>query len=158
MCSSKTHFPLKLSRPGKATKLPRKSKRRTQKISNKDKSNTSLFYKFFLSKDRAYIETYKKYSLGKKATENYKVSAALIYLHPCRIALCSVLSPNTTVPSVQSLLHHKWVFLITLFFSLVMSVFWLQLPCVFVGPLHIVDAYFSQNFFQVYLKGNKRCH
>lgn len=63
---------------------------------------------FFLSKDKAYIETYKKYSLGKKATENYEVSAALIYLYPCRIALCSVPSGNITVPSVQSLLHHKY--------------------------------------------------
>lgn len=107
MGSSKIHFPSKLPRLGKATKLPRESERRTQKISNKDKSNTSLFYKLFQSKDKAYLETYKKYSLGKKATENYKVSAALIYLYPCRIALCSVLSVNTTVPSVQLLLSHQ---------------------------------------------------
>lgn len=94
--SSKTHFPSKLWRLGKAIKLPRKSKRKSQKISNKVKSNTSLFYKLFLSKDKAYIETYKKYSLGKKkTTENYDVSAALIYLHHWRIALCSVLSVNT---------------------------------------------------------------
>lgn len=108
MVSSKRHFPSKLSRLRKATKLQRKIKRRTQKISNKDKSNTNLFYKLLLVKHKAYVETYKKYSLGKKATENYKVSAALIYLYPCRIALCSVLSVNTTDPSVQSLLHHKY--------------------------------------------------
>lgn len=67
-----------------------------KKTSNKDKSNTSLFYKyFFLSKDKTLIETYEKYSSEKnEAKENYKGSAALISLKPCRIALCSVLSVN----------------------------------------------------------------
>lgn len=65
--SSRTCFPPELLRLRKTTKLSRKSKIWTQKISNKDKSNTSLFYKyFFFVKRQTFIETYKKYSSEKQ--------------------------------------------------------------------------------------------
>lgn len=91
MGSSKTHFPSKLSRLGKAIKLSRKSKRKSQKISNKVKSNTSLFYKLFLSKDKAYIETYKKYSLGKKKYR--KLQSISCFNLSLSLKNCTVLSP-----------------------------------------------------------------
>lgn len=150
MGSSKTHFPSKLLRLGKATKLPRKSKKKTQKISNKDKSNTT-----FPVKRQSIYRNIQEIFLGEKSYR--KLQSISFFNLSLSLQNCTVFSPVCKHHSSLSAitLTSSVFLLITLFFSLVMPVFWLQLPRVFVGPLHIVDAYFSQNFFQVYLKGNK---
>lgn len=88
---------------GKSTKLPKKSKIRTQRISNKDKSKPSLFYKYFFPCQKTkHCKNIQEISLGKKnPTKLWKITK--YHLLWFNLQNCAVFSSETHHSSLSAI-------------------------------------------------------
>jgi hypothetical protein len=98
-------------------------------------------------------EILQNYELRKLLRE-MKVPV-ILFLFTQVFKLCGIKATCLVSPFSCCISMLVKVLSVTLFFSLIMSVLWLQLPCVLVDPFYVLNANFFQDFFQVSLKDKK---